>query len=83
MSLNPQPLRVRLPDGPQPSADRRLGPPEPRAAMLRNPAPPALATRALPIAWVLSARRTSRPVGSRIWVNPTTGPHPTQSGLTP
>src|SRR5450631_1004030 len=24
-----QPLRVRLPDGPQPSADRRLGPPEP------------------------------------------------------
>jgi hypothetical protein len=47
---------VRLPNGPQPSADRRLGTPK-RAAMLRYPSPRDLAARALPIASVLSGRR--------------------------
>ena len=39
-----------------------------RAAMERCPAPRACATRAFPIASVLSARRTVSAVGSRIWV---------------
>ena len=63
-----QPLRVRLPDCPQPSADRRLGPPELRGDGSEPAAPRALWTRALPIASVLSARRTISSVGSRIWV---------------
>jgi hypothetical protein len=36
--------------------------------MVRNPAPRALAAKAFPIASVLSARRTTSSVGSRIWV---------------
>ena len=62
-----QPLRVRLPDGPQPSADCRLGPPEPGGD---GPEPDAAGVRDQgdSIASVLSARRTATSVGSRIWV---------------
>src|SRR5664279_277651 len=40
------------------------------AAMVRCPAPLALATKAFPMASVVSARRTVSSVGSRIWVRP-------------
>jgi hypothetical protein len=62
-----QPLRVRLPRGPQPSADRRLGPPE-AGGDGAVPGAAGLVDQGVAIASVLSARRTISSVGSRIWV---------------
>src|SRR5664279_777016 len=62
-----QPLRVRLPDGPQPSADRRLGPPGPGGDG-QEPDAAGVDDQGDSIASVLSARRTTTSVGSRIWV---------------
>ena len=62
-----QPLRVRVADAAQPSSDGGLGPPEPGCDGTVS-APRACATRAVPIASVLSAWRTVSAVGSRIWV---------------
>src|SRR5664279_2162399 len=49
--------------------------------MVRNPAPFALAAKALPITSVLSARRAVSSVGSRIWV-PAQSAHCARRGVT-